>query len=318
MKKLIVRLLLVVVLLVVAAGVVGYVLIDVIAKAGVEEGGTYALGVQTNVDALNLSPFSGEMKMTGLKVANPEGFASPHLMHTGTFDLELVPGSLLGDTVEVRKFELDGLDVNIEQKVPQSNVSVILKNLERFADGGAPAEEKPAGETKVKVDRITVRNVVATFHLPAVGPLQVKVPAIELTNVTSDEADGVVIRELVVRLVPAILAAVLEKAQGIVPPDVLGVLNGDVSALSKALGGRAEELVQKVHADLGTALGQGAGKLLGTDANSAAEGAKKAIGGALEGLLPGKKDPNTGKEGASKKASGLLDGLLGGKKDSGK
>ena len=319
--KLLFRLILFLILLVVVVGVVGYLWIDSIAKAGVEKGGTYALGVETRVESLSLSPFRGTMKMGGLNVANPQGFSSPHLMHSGTFDVEVEPGSLFDETIVVKKFELDGLDLHVEQKLPKSNVSVILDNLKRLGGESAePKTEEPEEGKKVKVDRITIRNVAATFHLPTgpvkLGPLKVEVPVIEMTEVTSDNADGVVVSELVARIVPAVIAAVLEKGQGVVPPDVLNGLRGDLSSLTQALGGQTQKLVQNVQGEIQKVLGKGAGGILG-DPNQAAGEIGKKVGGALEGLLGGKKDPNAAEddEEKKKKPGGLLDGLLGGKKD---
>jgi hypothetical protein len=319
--KLLFRLIVVLIVLVVVVGVVGYLWIDSLAKAGVEKGGTYALGVETRVESLSLSPFRGTMKMGGLNVANPQGFTSPHLMHSGTFDVEIEPGSLFGETIVVKKFELDGLDLHVEQKLPKSNVSVILDNLKRLGGEGAePKTDKPEEGKKVKVDRITIRNVAATFHLPTgpvkLGPLKVEVPVIEMTEVTSDNADGVVVSELVGRIVPAVIAAVLEKGQGVVPPDVLNGLRGDLSSLTQVLGGQTQKLVQDVQGELQKVLGKGAGGILG-DPNQAAGGIGKKVGGALEGLLGGKKDANSTQddEKKKKKAGGLLEGLLGGKKE---
>jgi len=319
--KLLFRLIVVLILLVVVVGVVGYLWIDSLAKAGVEKGGTYALGVETRVESLSLSPFSGTMKMGGLNVANPQGFTSPHLMHSGTFDVEVEPGSLFDETIVVKKFELDGLDLHVEQKLPKSNVSVILDNLKRLGGEGAePKAEEPEEGKKVKVDRITIRNVAATFHLPTgpvkLGPLKVEVPVIEMTEVTSDNAEGVVVSELVGRIVPAVIAAVLEKGQGVVPPDVLNGLRGDLSSLTQVLGGQTQKLVQNVQGEIRKVLGEGAGGILG-DPNQAVGEIGKKVGGALEGLLGGKKDANATKddEKKKKKAGGLLEGLLGGKKE---
>lgn len=292
MKKLIVRVLLAVIVLLIIAVVGVLLFIDPIARAGVEKGATYALGVDTTVKKLSLGLTSGKLTMDELRVANPVGFQSPHLMKSGRFDLELRPGSILEDTVELKKFELNGLDVHVDQKVKGSNVSVILDNLKRLGGEGKEQEKKePAEGKKVKVDRIVVTNVVAHFHLLSDlhkgGPLTVKVPRIELNDVTSDNADGVVVSELVARILPAVLAAVLHEAQGVVPSDFLAVLNGDLDGVTKALGGEVEKLTGQVHKEFEKVLGGEAGKIL--DPNRAAGDVKKTVGGVLEGLLGDKK-----------------------------
>ena len=288
MIKLLIRLTIGVVLLLLIAGVVGYLWLDTIAKTGIEKGGSYALGVPTRLDDVSLSPFSGKLRLEGLNVANPEGFSSPHAMHSGTFDLEIVPGSLLEDTIQVRKFELDGLDLHIERKGSGSNLSKIIENLERLQGEQKPDEpDKPDEGKKIKVDRLTIRNVVANFHLPVIKPLKVEVPTIEITDLTSDDADGIVMRELIAKILPAILVAVLEKGRGIVPDDFLHDINGQLSGLTALVGGNADAMVKNLQGRLGEALGGELGKRAG----KTAEGAAKTVGGVLEGLLGGKKEP---------------------------
>lgn len=274
-----------VVVVAVALGVAWF-MVDSIAKTGIERGATYALGVDTRVDSVRLSLLKGELGMTGLVVSNPEGFKTPHLLKTGQLDLALRPGSVLEETVEINRFELDGVDLHLEQKPGTTNVSVILENIARLS--GDKTEEETKGGKKVKVDRVVIRNVVAHIQVLPIGgeaaTLTVKVPEIVLEDVTSDNADGVAMSELVRRLVPAILAAVVDKGKGIVPDADLGRLSGDVAAASKALGDGAGRLVNQVGGQAAKAL-----EGLGTTAKDAGDKIKKGIGGALEGLLKGKK-----------------------------
>ncbi len=310
MKKLLVRLVLAVVVIVLVAGIVGYLWLDSIAKAAVERGGTYAMGVETTVAKVALQPFSGKMQMKGLKVANPEGFAGPHLMQTGTFDVELVPGSLLEDTVVLKKFELDGLDLYIDQQMPKSNISVIMDNLKKLG-GDEPKEEEKSEGKKVQVDIITIRNVVAHVKV-LVGPeFTIKVPKIEMKNVTGDNAAGVALPELVARILPAVLAAVLEEGKGVLPADLTKVLQGDVSAVAAQLGGQVEDMVKGVQGDIGKALGG----VLPADANAVGGQIEKAVGDTVGKLLGGgATDANQDANKPKNPIGGLLDGILGGKK----
>jgi hypothetical protein len=309
MKKLLVRLVLAVVVLVIVVGVIGYLWLDTIAKEAVQRGGTYAMGVDTTVDKVSLHPFDGQLQMQGLKVANPKGFNGAHLMQTGTFELELVPGSLMDKTIVLKKFDLDRLDMYIDQQMPSSNISVIMDNLKKLGGGEKPKEEKPSEGKKVRVDLITIRNVVAHVKV-LVGPeLTIKVPLIELKNVTGDNAAGVALPELMARIVPAVLAAVLEAGKGLLPADLLNNLQGSVSAVTAQLGGQAQEMVKGVQSQVGNAL-KG---ILPADANGIGGQIQKTVGGTVGKLLGGTaKDAN--QDANKPKAPGLLDGILGGKK----
>jgi hypothetical protein len=299
MKKFLVRLVLAVVVLVVLAGLGVYFYLDTIAKEAVQRGGTYAMDVDTTVDKVSLHPFDGKLQMKGLTVANPPNFNGAHLMKTGTFELELVPSSLMDKTILLKKFELDGLDMYIDQQMPLSNIGVIMENLKKLAGGEKPKEEKPSEGKKVKVDLITIKNVVAHVKVLAGPELTIKVPEIQLKNVTGDNAAGVALPELMARIVPAVLAAVLESGKGVLPADLLNNLQGSVSAVTAQLGGQAQEMVKGVQGQVGDAL-KG---IVPKDANGIGGTVGKLLGGAA-------KDANQPKA----PGGGLLDGILGGKK----
>jgi hypothetical protein len=239
MKKLrTLKIVVLVVVVLIAVAMIGlYLGADALATTGVERGATYAMGVNTTVDSLHLRLLSGGLTMRGLTVANPEGYASDHFLKSGTFDVQVQPASVFGDPVVIDHFELDGLDVNIEQKLTGSNVGAITDNLKRLAS--AKTEEDKGPGKKVKVSRIVIKDVVAHFHLPTsaagTGPITVKVPEIVMTDVDSGRPQGILISQLVAKIVPAVLAQVARDAQGVVPGDVLGSLDKNIASVKSQL-----------------------------------------------------------------------------------
>ena len=278
------RILLVVLALIIIAVVILMISIDAIAKFGVERGGSYALGVDTTLDSLKLGLLSGELTMNGLRVANPAGFSGQQFMKSGRFELSVRPASLLSDTIQVNKFELDGLEIDIEQRTSGSNVGTILDNLKRLGGekkkGQENTKEQPSEGKKVMVDKVLVKNVQARFHLlPEVSPLPitVKVPEIELTNVSSEDAGGVVVAQLVARILPAILKSVLDAGEGVVPADFLKTVNTQLTQTVKAIGGQAEKLLNQAAGQL-----KGVGEKLKEGGTSAAGALKEILGGKKE------------------------------------
>jgi len=154
-------------LVIVVAIAVGVLLIriDSVAQSAIQRGGTYALGVDTVVDSVDISLWGGTAAVEGLNVANPEGYPGPHLMHSDHLGLSIEPGSIRRDTVVIREIVIDGLDLNIEKSQDKYNVEVVSENLQRFGQGEKePAEGEPAppaeGEQKQYiVKKLIVRNV---------------------------------------------------------------------------------------------------------------------------------------------------------------
>lgn len=227
MRKL-VRAVLLLVLLLVGALVAALLFIDVLAKTGIEKGATYALGVEAKAKGVSLDLIDGQLVIGELLLANPEGgYTSPHLMQMGRFDLVVKPKSVFSEPIIIEKFILDGLDLNIEQALLKNNVATVLANVRRLIS------DKPRKDgKKIKVDRIVIRNVVVHIRFTGSGLLgqtrTVKLPEIQLSNVTSDSPGGAVVSELAARIFPAVLAAVLERSE-----DVAGV---DAGSLARIFG----------------------------------------------------------------------------------
>ena len=190
-KKIIKRVILGIVVLVILALAAVWLAINPIAKRAVQSGASDTLGVETTLETISISPLSGRLLMNKLNISNPEGFVSASLMNTGRFDIEVAPASLFSDTVEIRKFELDGLEMHIEQKLPLSNISRIMDNIKKSS---ADKEETASDGKKVKADLILIKNVEAYFHLlpgtSKAGVVKVEVPQLELKNVSSDNKPG--------------------------------------------------------------------------------------------------------------------------------
>ena len=302
--KIIKRVILGIVILIVLAVVLVWVLINPIAKSAVQDGASKTLGVRTTLGSIKISPLSGRVLMDKLIISNPEGFVSTSLMDAGSFDIQVAPASLFSDTLVIRKFEIDGLEMHIEQKLPFSNVAKIMENIKGSGKGSSSGQdqEKAASDGKgktVKADIILIKNVEAYFHLlpgaSKTGVVKVIVPRLELKNVSSQDK-GSVAGQLVSQLFPAILSSVIKQGQGLVPTEFLNDLDSQVADLAKSLGEGATKLLEGVGTtikDTGldkTAEGAGKAAEEGTEeAAKAIDAAAKGAGKALEGLF-GSKD----------------------------
>jgi len=294
MKKIIKRVILGIVILIVLVVVAVFVFINPIAKSAVEGGASKALGVKTKLASIRISPLSGKVLMNELIVSNPEGFVSTSLVDVGSFDIQVKPSSLLSDTMEITKFEIDGLEMHIEQKMPFSNVAKIMDNIKKSGGGKETDKEQAKSKgKKVKADLILIKNVDAYFHLlpgtSEAGIVKVTVPQLELRNVSSEDK-GNVTGQLVSQLFPAILASVIKQGQGRIPTDFLNNLDSQIVDLTKSLGEGATKMIEgmdTVIKDTGLdKTTEEAGKAI----EDVGEGAKKTIEGIGEGLFGGDKN----------------------------
>ncbi len=287
-KKILIILVLVVLLvvgLIVGAVAYGISQIDSIFERAIEQGGTYATGVETTVESVDVGLTTGTFEMTGLEIGNPEGFDSPHFLALGEGSVGVALSQATMQSIRVPEFRLSDIDLNLDQTGGKANYQTILDNLKRFesgSDGSAPESETTG--PKVTIDKLTIENInVHLIGVPGLslvaGDVAVNVPLIELTDVGG--ADGMSFGELTNLVVKTVLTAVVDAGGGVIPGEILGQLTGGLGELTSLgemgvniVGGLGEGLIEGV----GT-LGEGAAGAVG----DVAEGAAGAVGDVVEG-----------------------------------
>ncbi|GJQ28262.1 MAG: hypothetical protein HBSAPP03_01460 [Phycisphaerae bacterium] len=280
----------VLVLAVVVVLVVTVIFIDSVAKAAIEKGGTYAMGVPTTLQSADVGVMSGTFAMKGLNVANPAGFSGPHFFALASGGVAANLGSVTKDVVEIPRLTLDGIKVNLERGSKGSNYQVILDNLKRFESQdpkAKPAEDK--GGKKFIVREIVITNVEVRVDMLGLGggatAVTVPIHEIKLNNVGTAEG-GIEIGKMMNVVIKAILATAVERGGNIIPGDVLGELKGGLAQL-QGLGEFGVEVIGKA-GESAQKLAEGLTKV----GAEAAETVKKGAEGVLKGigdLIPGKK-----------------------------
>ncbi len=317
--KLVKFLLFLVIIAVIGLVVAGF-FIDGIAVKAVEEGGTYALGVDTTLDSASIGLTSGTVGLSGLTIANPAGFETPHFFRMNSANVAVTLGSLMEDTVEVPEIALDGLSVNLEDFQGKANYERILENLGRFESGEAPAPESaPAeGGKSFVIKTIAITNVSVSATLLPIGGNATRttfeIPEIRLHDVGSGGDGGMTLPEIINLVVKAVLGAITNAGINL-PGNLLQGLQGGLGGLAD-VGKFGGEIVGEITGGLGEAIGGVTGAV-----DDALGGVSEALGGtgevgeALGGVLDGAGDAVDGVGEGVKDALGGLGGLLGGNKD---
>jgi len=294
------RIVLLLVVVVVVVGVVGYVAIDKLTKAGIEQGGTYAMGVETKLNNIHVGLLSGSVSLDGLSVANPQGFKADHFMSLGDGSVEVTLGSLMGDKVEVPSLKLNNVDLALEKDKGTANYQVILDHLAEVTGGGG---DEPAADTAEEGKKFVIKELVITdvnVKAEVIGGVSVPItiPEIRLTDIGSESDKGVLLKDLSGIILTAILATVVEQAGDVLPGGIGEGLQGGLAAVGD-LGDFGMQVVGDVTAQASEMVGEAAEKL-GESTEEISKKAKEATDQAGQ---------------AMDKVSEGLGGLLGGKKE---
>ena len=84
-----------------------WIYIDEIVGNAISRGGSAALGVQTHVDFVRISPFDGKLLLNGLEIANPPDFDSSQFLRVSSGQIDADLGTLDKPVVEISRITME-------------------------------------------------------------------------------------------------------------------------------------------------------------------------------------------------------------------
>lgn len=218
----------------------------------VERAGSQAMGVETTVQSADLDLFGGRLDLSQLRVANPDGFPSPHFLEIGGVQTQFQPTSFLSSTIRIPLVVIDNVSVNLDSERGNFNYRKILENLRNGAsqdgDGGS-------GGKKLVISRLQIRNITAKLTLgvgagAALAPEPITIPEVVLKDLDSDGQNSLALRQLVRTIVETVMRGVAEKGKGQVTKELLSGLWGNLTGQSAEPGRKAKPEIEGVVNDL--------------------------------------------------------------------
>jgi hypothetical protein len=199
MKKIVVWVIIIVIVVLVAVVLAR----NLIVKKAVEEGGDYALGVETKLGSADLDLIGSSLKLKNYQVGNPEGFKAGDFMDIRLGVLAVESGSIFSHEVVVDSLVLDGIDLNFEQIDTKGNYAAILDHIKKL-DLGSSSES----DQKFRIKQVSIRNISVAASLTLMGKEQYAktftVENISLQNIGGD--NGATIGEITARVLKAVIS----------------------------------------------------------------------------------------------------------------
>jgi len=243
-------------------------------KVGIEQGARHALKVGVRLDNAALSIFGGTLSMDNLVVDNPEGYEHPNLLTLEHGSMAVNIGSLLSDTVEMEKIQLDNISLTLEQKGLTSNLQEIINNLPK--SDAPPPEDKSSKNLRIKELHINGVRVNAKL-LPIPGradTVSLRLSPITLTDIGTDEKIDAA--QLTGIILAAIAGGIIEEGKDMLPMDMLNNLGESVL-------GAGEEILREA-LNVGKGILDGTGDI-GKGLLEGAEDIGKGAGEAIRGIF---------------------------------
>jgi uncharacterized protein involved in outer membrane biogenesis len=168
--------------------------------------------VRVGAVAIDLRAATGTI--SGLSVANPEGFADEAAIEFGDFNLGLDAKSLFSEPVVVQNIAVDDAVLRIEQLGARNNLQVLLDNL-RSSTTGEPAESTSG--PRVVIQRFALAGAKVSLSVPGVDEQRsFELPDIVLTGI-GQRSGGAAGAELAREILEPVLREALQSsaAQGV-------------------------------------------------------------------------------------------------------
>ena len=237
-----------------------------IVKTAASVGGPKALGVSVSVGDVKLSPLSGSLVISQVKVGNPKGYSEKDAFAVDKVEVGLNVKSLLSDTILIKKIQIDAPAILFESKDGKSNFDAMLSNAKKSSEEekAKKSTEKKAGK-KVVIEVFSLNNGKVSYAsaLTMGKALTIPLPSVTLHDI-GKKSGGTSFVDALTEVMNGILGGVTEAVTGAA---------GAAGDLLKGFGGSASNALKGA---------TGGAKDAASDAVNAAENAAKSAGDAAK------------------------------------
>ena len=119
-----------------------------------------------NLERLNLNPYTGKLLVSGVKLANPEGYAEKEAFALGALSVDLEVSSLLSKEIHVRDITIDAPYASyVFDAAGSNNFDRIIAAVNKKLGPKEKKEKKEPSDTKVVIDKVTIKNVKVAVNV---------------------------------------------------------------------------------------------------------------------------------------------------------
>ena len=113
-----------------------------------------------NLERITLNPYTGKLLVSGVKLANPEGYAEKDAFSLGLLTVDVDVSSLLSKEIHVRDITISSPYASyVFDAAGSNNFDRIIAAVNKKRGPKEKKEEKEPSDTKVVIDKVTIKNV---------------------------------------------------------------------------------------------------------------------------------------------------------------
>lgn len=185
-----------------------------IVKAAVNRYGPAMTKSKVELASARLSPLTGDGEISGLLIGNPAGWSSGRAVYLGKMSISVVPTSLWGDHIVIKRVIIEKPEFVYESRLFSSNIRDLLNNIEASTGGSqpsaAPAQTKSGKPLKLEIRQFVLRDGKVTIGAGA-DAVTVPMPSLTLTDLGTKEG-GITTNQMTAVVMGQVLDQVLVTA----------------------------------------------------------------------------------------------------------
>ena len=116
--------------------------IGFIVKSGIQMVLPKVTGTPCDIGFCMFNPFAGSVSLNNFQIGNPPGYAKKNAFVLKNLVLDVGMGSLRSDKIEIEEIVIDGMIVDFEAKLTETNLTKIKENIDKFTKKDQVAQEK--------------------------------------------------------------------------------------------------------------------------------------------------------------------------------
>jgi hypothetical protein len=280
--------------IVVLACIIVYFSLNGIIKSQVESQGEAATGVDTDLEGVAVSPFSGQLGLSEFTLANPEGFADEPIFRFDDADIKVQLMSLLEEEVVVNHLKVDGARVMVTLNGTDLNIKKLYEQIQERGQSDDTTTDEPAKDSAGKamvIEDLQIINtkVIGELKLPGLPePLKVDLP---LADIIEKEVRGAEMGDIIAFVAETIMINA-SRSMAEFSPDLDQFLGGVQEAANAAVGDvkkQTEQVVDQAANEIDKVL-PGAGDAARNAAKKELDKGAEKLGKEIGNLLGGNEE----------------------------
>ena len=208
------------------------------------------------------SSLGGTVEIKGLTVGNPEGYHAPHIFSLRRVFVSLQPLSVLTDKIIVEEVTVEGMRVDFESKLTETNLGVIQENVNKklaaFGANSKTPDEPDSSDAKEEKpqQQLVIRKLEVSDYSASVSAKVLKTSLVlplvpvSMTNIGEGKPIGETVSGLFGAIGSSISSAVTKSGGAIGglfkdAGDFLGDAAHNTGSMFKDAGSKLKKIVDK-------------------------------------------------------------------------